>query len=189
MNGIWEEIKTEIQNVSPHIAKSFNKPATIAHISKLERELSVHLTESMKSYLATFNGQNHNNYGITFIGGNCLLPVDEIIENYKMQLEVFADEPDLDIPENKIKPRIWTNGWIPLSDFMGITKIVLDLNPGKAGKSGQILQLWAGQDLENEDVVIAESFEEFSVQLLKHLQLKEFEFEDNAIILNDDWII
>ena len=72
---------------------------------------------------------------------------------------------------------------------MGTAKIILDLNSGKRGKNGQIIQIWAGQDIENENVVIAESFEIFSDEILQRLKLGKYEFEDDIIEFEDDWII
>lgn len=68
--------------------------------------------------------------------------------------------------------------------------LVIDLNPGINGTYGQILQLWAGQDLEDDEVVVAGSFEEFSEKILEYLQKEKMTISDENIIEFDDfWLI
>ena len=95
MNEIWKEIKIELQKISSKIARSLNNPAAKSEIENLEKELSIKLPNSVREYFETFNGQKHKNFEITFIGGNSLLPISEIIKTYKLQIELFSNEPDL----------------------------------------------------------------------------------------------
>ena len=190
MKENWTNIRKNLIDISPKIAKSFNKPATQKEIEQLEATIGEKLPTSFVEYLTTFDGQNHNDFEISFIGANSLLTIKEILEVWTMQVELFADEPEIEITENKVKPKIWDKKWIPFSDFMANQRLVIDLNPGKNGTYGQILQLWAGQDLEDDEVVVANSFDEFTKHILEDLKSKNFQITDENIIeVNDEWII
>lgn len=190
MNNIWIKIRENLIHILPEIAKSLNKPATQKEIEQFEMIIEQKLPTSFIKYLTTFNGQNHNNFEITFIGGNSLLTIQEILDLWIMQVELFEDEPKIEITENRVRAKIWDKNWIPFSGFMGQPRLAIDLNPPKNGTYGQVLQLWAGKNLEDDDVVVANSFEEFSKHILKDLKLKNFQISDeNLIKLNDDWII
>ncbi len=189
MKVIWEKIKQELSKISLEISQSLEKPATQSEIYNLEKELKVSLPNSFKEYLQVFNGQNHNNYTITFVGYNCLLPIGEIIKTYNI-LDIFFDDSSELKTSNKIQSKIWDKNWIPFADYEANTKLILDLNPGKSG-NGQILQIWSGQDLENDNVVVADSFEQFSKRILNDIKNNKFEFdkETKAIELHNEWII
>lgn len=190
MKDVWDNIQKELLGQAPITAESLNHQVDISEIQELERVTEYKLPTSFIDYLNTFNGQTHNNYEITFIGYNCLLPVREIIEEWKMLIQLFGNEPFIDfIKENKVQPRYWDKGWIPFSCFEADTRLVLDMNPGKNGVQGQILQMWGGQDLEGDEVVIADSFEEFSQKILDELKSKAFHVEDGVIILNEGWLV
>lgn len=190
MTEVWTKIKKSLIDVLPAIAESLNKPATQNEIELLEKTIGKSLPLSFIEYLKVCNGQNHDDFNITFVGANSLLTISEIIEVWKTQIFLFADEPKIAINENKVQPKIWDNCWIPFTDFMGQQRLVIDLNPGKNGVYGQVLQLWAGQDLEDDGVVVANSFEEFSQHILRDLLSKKYEISaDSTIELNDEWII
>lgn len=190
MQNSWTQIKEILSRISNNIGNSFNKPASNDEIVLLETVLKQTLPDSFKDYLLTFNGQRDDNYNTFFIGYNCLLSIDRIIETWKMQMDLFGEEDKIDwIKENKVLPVIWDKGWIPFTDFEANTRIAIDLNPGKNGTYGQIIQIWPGQDLETDNIVIAESFENFSKEILKRLIDNNYEYKDQAITFADNWII
>jgi len=190
MKDIWNNIYQELYKSVPIIAKSLNSLANPKEIRELRELLDFELPSSFIEYLNIYNGQTHNNYEITFVGYNCLLSVQEIIEEWKMLTHLFGDEPSIDfIKENKVQPSCWDKGWIPFACFEADTRIVLDMNPGKNGVRGQILQMWSGQDLESDEIVLANSFEEFSLKILEEIKSKAFRIEDGVIILESNWLV
>jgi cell wall assembly regulator SMI1 len=190
MQNSWTKIKNELTKVSSDIGSSFNKPASNKQITLLETALKQTLPDSFKEYLMTFNGQQHENYSTFFIGHNCLLNVKEIIDTWKMQMDLFGDEEEIDwVKENKVRPVIWDKSWIPFTDFEATTRIAIDLNPGKNGTYGQILQIHAGQDLETDNIVISRSFEDFSKEILKRLTKKNYEYKNGIIEFIDNWLV
>lgn len=187
MENIWEEIKIEVGKISPEIYSSLNKSASKTEINFLEKELNLILPESFKDYLSVINGQNHNQI-IYLIGHNPFLTIKEIIRDWKMMNDLFLKEKPIDfITENKVKPLVWNKKWIPFSNFESSNRLIIDLDSGKNGIDGQIIELYTGCDLESNDIVISKSFREFSLKILKTLKSRDFEIEDG--VLECEWII
>ncbi|GIJ96011.1 SMI1/KNR4 family protein [Capnocytophaga stomatis] len=182
---IWQKIREELEKMNPKVGKSFNPPAEEEKIHQLEVVTGQNLPDDFKNYLRTFNGQNHQWYETLFVGYNALLSVDEIISDYEM---LFENEEVIDwLNPNKIQPSIWNKGWIPFANFNGSQQIFIDLNPTSKGVYGQIVQLWSGIDMESDEVVIANSFYEFSEKVLQSLQEKSYNLEDDVI--NVEWFV
>jgi cell wall assembly regulator SMI1 len=113
------------------------------------------------------------------------------LAHWQMLMDNWSNEPPIaHIKENKVKPMFWVAKWIPFAENEGgSSQLCIDLNPGKNGIYGQVLQLRFGQDLEADEVVIANSFREFSHELLKRLQTGDFVIEDDNINFEDFWIV
>ncbi|QAV19438.1 SMI1/KNR4 family protein [Paenibacillus chitinolyticus] len=106
-------------------------PAAEEEIQRLERTLQVTLPTAFRDYLSIMNGQHDE---IPFIGYNCFLSIADIIETWSMMNELFEDEEQVDwVNEDRIKPVIWSNKWIPFTDFEASSRLILDLDPGKNG--------------------------------------------------------
>ncbi len=186
MKNVWNAIKAEIKRISPTIFDTINESASVEEISLFEKELNVELPQSFKEYLQVANGQNHENINC-LVGYNNFLTIPEIIQEWKMMNELFLDEGEIDIiTENKIKPLYWSDKWIPFASFEGSSRIIIDLDSGINGVDGQILRTYTGCDLESDECVISDSFEEFSHKILLDLQNNNFEIDDNVIDL--EWL-
>ncbi|MDO5105243.1 SMI1/KNR4 family protein [Capnocytophaga sp.] len=184
-NTIWQKIIAIIKDINPKAYQSLNPPATDAEIERLEREVGVPLPESFKAYLKVCNGQQHNDYEYLLLGYNAFLSVDEMIASRQLQLDLFADEEPIDhLAENKIKPVIWDKNWLPFANYEGSSMLILDFNAGKNGKNGQVFTHFPGADFEADEVVIADSFAEFSQKVLTSLQEKNYEILDDVIIMD-----
>jgi len=167
---MWTEIVTEIATLSPGVLASVNPPADPAAIDTLERWIGTPLPDGFKQYLAVMDGQNDLGRDHPLIGCNTFLSVARIIETMDMQRLHFGDEDRIEwIAENKIQPVIWDSHWVPLSDFEGSPRLILDLHPGRNGTYGQVWQDWPGVDREDDRTVIAPTFVEFSTELLRRL--------------------
>ena len=174
--------------MAPSIGKSFQKPAEEAQIKALEDVITQPLPESFKEYLCTFNGQDQNDSPNYFMGYNLLLSIDEIIETYQMQVEDFEGESIADdINPNKIQPVLWDKGWIPFTDFEATTRICIDLNPATNGVKGQVIMLYPEIDYQSDEVVLANSFEEFTQKIWNILDSKDYSFEEG--IIEQDFLI
>ena len=174
--------------MAPSIGESFQKPAEEGQIKALEDVIAQPLPESFKEFLRTFNGQEQSDSPHYFMGYNLLLPTDEIIETYQMQEEDFEGESIADeLNPNKIQPVLWDKGWVPFTDFEATTRICIDLNPATNGVKGQVIMLYPGIDYQSDEVVLANSFEEFTQKIWNILDAKDYSFEEG--IIEQDFLI
>ena len=185
---LWQKIQQSLLAIAPSIGRSFQKPAQEAQIKALEDTIAQPLPESFKEYLRIFNGQEQSDSPHYFMGYNLLLPIDEIIETYQMQVEDFEGESIADdINSNKIQPVLWDKGWVPFTDFEATTRICIDLNPATNGVKGQVIMLYPGIDYQSDEVVLANSFEEFTQKIWNILDAKDYSFEEG--IIEQDFLI
>lgn len=181
---VWENILKHIETISQPIYSTVNPPATEEEINLLESTLNVQLPSHFHSYLSTWNGQQEQ---VPFIGYNSFLSIPDIIETWSMMNDLFEDEERVDwIDEDRIKPLIWSKKWIPFTDFEASSRLILDLDPGKNGISGQIFKYHSGMSYQE---VIANSFEEFSNEILKRLQSNQFSYTDDVIAFEDSYFV
>ena len=187
---IWKSIPEEIKRILPETYKTLNPPVDVKDIEALEKQLGVRLPLAFKSYLNVFNGQTGQGEDFPLAGYNRFLPVKEIITLIRQQIEMFGDEEPVGfITENKVKPVLWDNLWVPFADFNSSARLILDLDAGKNGQDGQVILLYPGTDMESDDMVVASSFDDFGKELLRRLKNNEFKIEDDTIIFKDNWII
>ncbi len=186
--SLWKKIQQSLLVIAPSIGESFQKPAEESQIKALEDAVTQPLPESFKQYLRTFNGQAQSDSPHYFMGYNLLLPTDEIIETYRMLVEDFEGESIADeLNPNKIQPVLWDKGWIPFTDFEATTRICIDLNPATNGVKGQVVMLYPGIDYQSDEVVLANSFEEFTQKIWNILDAKDYSFEEG--IIEQDFLI
>lgn len=186
--SLWKKIQQSLLVIAPSIGESFQKPAEESQIKALEDAVTQPLPESFKQYLRTFNGQAQSDSPHYFMGYNLLLPTDEIIETYRMLVEDFEGESIADeLNPNKIQPVLWDKGWIPFTDFEATTRICIDLNPATNGVKGQVIMLYPGIDYQSDEVVLANSFEEFTQKIWNILDAKDYSFEEG--IIEQDFLI
>ncbi|GHS89185.1 hypothetical protein FACS189487_08930 [Campylobacterota bacterium] len=179
---IWQQIINEIKRISPDIYKTVNQPAKITQIRELETVLDCALPQSFVDYLLVFNGQSEQGNEFPLFGFTRFLPVDEIIKTIEQQIELFGDEEPLEhIKENRIKPVLWNKRWLPFAEFNGDERLILDLDAGKNGKNGQIIHLWSGIDMEDDELLLANSFDEFDNVFLDHLKNNDFKIENGIM--------
>ena len=186
--SLWQKIQQSLLAIVPSIGESFQKPAEESQIKALEDAVAQPLPESFKEYLRTFNGQAQSDSPHYFMGYNLMLPTDEIIETYRMLVEDFERESIADeLNPNKIQPVLWDKGWIPFTDFEATTRICIDLNPATNGVKGQVIMLYPGIDYQSDEVVLANSFEEFTQKIWNILDAKDYSFEEG--IIEQDFLI
>jgi cell wall assembly regulator SMI1 len=185
----WERIAKEIERISPNTFAALNPPATDEKITLLESKLGVVLPEEFKDYLSTFDGQNSDGEDFPLAGFYRFLDVDGMIRVIDEMSFLFSDEAPIGfLKENKIQPVIWDGLWVPIAEFNASEWLVLDMHAGKNGQDGQLFRYWSGFDSESDEVVCAESFGEFSAELLRRLQNDLFRLEDNCLFFEGDWI-
>ena len=161
-----------------------------SEINLLKSYFDKNIPNDFIEYLKIYNGQTHNNFEIQPFSYYSFIPVNEIVDIIKTQNELWKNEDIINwISENKIKPKVWDKNWLPIASE-STSYLILDLNPGKNGIFGQIFQLFSGMDYEDNKVVLADSFLEFSELLINKLENNDYEIEEDEpiIIFKDDWL-
>jgi len=177
---VWDNILKHIHTISQPIFSTVNPPATEDEINLLENTLGVQLPIHFRNYLSACNGQQEQ---VPFIGYNSFLSIPDIIETWSMLNDLFEDEEQVDwIEEDRIKPLIWSKKWIPFTDFEASSHLILDLDPGRNGVLGQIFKYYSGMSYQE---VIANSFEEFSNEILQRFEANQISYTDGVIVLED----
>jgi len=181
---VWASILEHIEAVSHPIYETVNPPASENEITQLENALNVQLPDAFRRYLSVWNGQHEL---VPFIGCNSFLPIPDMIETWSMLSDMFEDEDEMDwVREDRIKPLIWSRKWIPFTEFESSSHLILDLDPGVNGSIGQVFKFHSGMSYEE---VIAQSFEEFSLEILKRLETNRFTVDDDVIAFDDLYFV
>jgi cell wall assembly regulator SMI1 len=187
MKPTWQALKAEFHRIVPEKTTSFNSPATEQELQNLETNLGCILPDDFKNYLRVFNGQIDHNPLVAY---HSFLSTSNLLAHWQMLMDIFGNEPAIaHVKENKVKPVLWLAKWIPFAkNEDGSSQLCIDLNPGKNGVYGQIILLHFGQDLTLDDVVISNSFAEFSHELLHRLQTEQYTLEEGDINFDDYWV-
>jgi cell wall assembly regulator SMI1 len=191
MSDVWSEIVGLIGQISPAIAATLRPPASRDKVLGLEDRIGQPVPEAFRSCLLAFDGQDIAGQRFPLVGHNRFLGVDEMLELMSSQCDLFLDEAVPDAEENKIRPVIWDRLWIPFAELDG-QMLILDLNPGKHGTVGQVVQYWPGFDISSDSAVCATSFLHFSDELLRRLREGEFKYEGGALIFEatpHPWVV
>ena len=195
MKQIWDEILEQIRQISGDIYASVNPPADPAQIQLLEETVGVKLPSDFCGYLSALNGQKNTeeqtrdrNAERPLLRYYPFLSITGIIETWQMMNALFAKETEpLEwVTEDKIKPYIWRKHWIPFTEYEGSWYLILDCDPGKNGTYGQVFCWCSGMDYSD---VTANSFTEFSEEVLVRLTEKRYELTEFGTIEFDDYYI
>ncbi len=195
MKQIWDEILEQIRQISGDIYVSVDPPADPSQIRLLEETVGVTLPQDFCGYLSALNGQKDTeeqtrdrNRELPLLGYHPFLSISGMIETWDMMNELFSKEAEpLEwVAEDKIRPYIWRRHWIPFTEYEGSQYLILDCDPGKNGTYGQVFLWCSGMDYSE---IVADSFEEFSKEILARLIEKRFEVSEFGTIEFEDHYI
>lgn len=195
MERIWDKILEQLRQISSDIYASVGPPAGLSQIRLLEETVGVTLPQDFCGYLSALNGQKDTeektrdrNRELPLLGYHPFLSVAGIIETWDMMNELFSKEAEpLEwVAEDKIRPYIWRRHWIPFTEYEGSQYLILDCDPGKNGTYGQVFLWCSGMDYSE---IVADSFEEFSKEILARLIEKRFEVSEFGTIEFEDHYI
>ncbi len=195
MERIWDKILEQLRQISSDIYASVGPPAGLSQIRLLEETVGVTLPQDFCGYLSALNGQKDTeeqtrdrNRELPLLGYHPFLSISGMIETWDMMNELFSKEAEpLEwVAEDKIRPYIWRRHWIPFTEYEGSQYLILDCDPGKNGTYGQVF-LWCSSMDYSE--IVADSFEEFSKEILARLIEKRFEVSEFGTIEFEDHYI
>ena len=182
----WKIIGDFVKVTDIQIYNSLQGPASEDDIKKLEKALKLNLPDDFKESLLIHNGQNENDYLITFVDYQKLLSVNKMIENYKMFCNLFGKKEFSVIKPEDCKyikrNYIYNHKWLKFteSDSDGL---ILDFDPAEKGTAGQIF--FRPHDDNPTDKVIAKSYEEWLKILCEKIENNEYEINDGEIVFED----
>ena len=195
MERIWDKILEQLRQISSDIYASVGPPAGLSQIRLLEETVGVTLPQDFCGYLSALNGQKDTeektrdrNRELPLLGYHPFLSISGMIETWDMMNELFSKEAEpLEwVAEDKIRPYIWRRHWIPFTEYEGSLYLILDCDPGKNGTYGQVFLWCSGIDYSE---IVADSFEEFSKEILARLIEKRFEVSEFGTIEFEDHYI
>lgn len=116
--------------------------ATAAAIAKAEKKLGVTFPDDVRAFYAAHDGGPPNE-GVC--NGRELLSLAGIVRQWAIWKELFDDgvfEEEEVSADKGVKETWWSLGWIPVTYDFGGNHDVVDLDPAKGGKRGQIVSVW-----------------------------------------------
>lgn len=144
----------------------------IEKVRNLESFIGKEFPEDFVELYSNCDGENENAFGL--FAGLEFLDIDLIANDYKMLLDsaytVFSDKKDV------IKEGRYRKGWLPFASDAGGSYLVLDLEPDKAGKYGQVITIDTESDI---SYVVANSLKEF-------IDFIEKSFQDSKLVVTEN---
>ena len=136
-----------------------NPPATEAQLVAAETAMGVKLPTEIREAYLRHNGVSRLTYFAIpagaqrgpslFLSRYDWVDLDKMVEEWKMMCGIEAemkgcgawqDVPDSDLhPDCQVRPIDWDRRWIPLGSNDTSDKVYIDLAPGPAGASGQLI--------------------------------------------------
>lgn len=174
---LWDAIKAWYAEHLPEVYESLNPGASKHAITKFEAELKEEvgkgLPQGLRDVYLQNDGQNRTIVCGMFFGLE-FLSLAELVRNWRGWRDIasnpfYADmnEFSTSYPATAIQPEYATTGWVPFAHDGSGSHLGVDLAPGPAGQTGQVINF--GSD-ENDKFVMAPSFEAFLAWQLKQLQ-------------------
>jgi cell wall assembly regulator SMI1 len=149
---------------------TLNPSASVDEIAALERVIKRPLPDDVRESLVIHNGQPRQLTGFVF--GLDLLDAERIACEWGIWAGLTTYNQEYrenmtSFPEGTIEPDYANPGWIPLTKSAGANYLGVDLAPGPAGSTGQVINF--GRD-ENMKCVLAASWGEFLLSYAKFLE-------------------
>lgn len=143
VKGSWRVIETVFEEHIPAAFRALRPPATRTAVGKLERTLGVKLPQGVVSSYLVHDGMRDTPE--TLNNFHRLLRLNEIPYWWRLCLLYPWDRPEPEYAHAKrIKSDLrWRRRWVPLTVTAGGDTMCLDLDPGPAGRRGQVFRWYA----------------------------------------------
>ncbi|MBW4616288.1 MAG: SMI1/KNR4 family protein [Desmonostoc vinosum HA7617-LM4] len=181
MKEILNRIEAWFQEHLPEVLDSLNSGANASEIELLENQIQIQLPSAFKELYRWHNGQKSGAYPGLFYGLE-FLSLEEVFRNWRSWAELVDEGINQIIlgeshVRGKIKEMYANKKWIPFVYDWGGNHLGMDLDPGKHGKVGQIINF--GRD-EDSKFVFADDLQMFLNWFINQLE------SENYIISTDD---
>jgi cell wall assembly regulator SMI1 len=180
MQELWDRINARLSALNPDVSNSFNPPAI--NLAALETLVP----KSQTDFYAWYSLADGQDSGQTFVDHWVMLPIDEILDRYRLMNVELAEEwksQGVDLEEGEsigpVKPLLWSEHWIPFAE-KGMDYLCLDLDPDEGGTVGQIILYsrepepveWVSESLRALMSSVAERLEGSDVKLSRQQQIE-----------------
>jgi len=183
----WLTIEHYLKRYTPNAYKTLGNPAEDYEIQQLIEALNLPLPKSLIESLQIHNGQNDDSRLNSFLDYQHLLSCSGIINTYEMMNSICPDEEIVDWIDPKSCEKIkryyiWNKKWFHFTDSEG-DGLIMDFDPAKFGKSGQIF--FSAHDDNPPVETLAESYEDWLIKICTKLEQNEFTINRDMILLNE----
>jgi cell wall assembly regulator SMI1 len=149
---------------------TLNTGAQPAEIVSLERAIKRTLPDDVRESLSIHNGQPRQLTGFVF--GLDLLDCKRIAQEWERWAGLTSYNPDYrdamaSFPQGAVQLDYANPGWIPLTKDGGGNYLGVDLAPGPAGSTGQVINFGRDEELK---AVLAAGWGEFLLSYAKFLE-------------------
>jgi cell wall assembly regulator SMI1 len=166
----WNRIELRLTELGCLSEMALLPGAVDEEIAALEGHIGFSLPPSLQRFLKVHDGQN----GFGLMMGNQFLSIAGIRQQWDNWRSLDEDAMNEDCadsmdssPDGVIKPMYTNRAWIPLTHDGGGNHIGLDFDPGKLGKSGQVIAFGRDEDIKR---LVADDFETFLAKNLSWLE-------------------
>ena len=141
MQGLLEQLEKHFSTIA-NVGAELLPPASSEELDTVERELGITLPEDFRQLYLWHNGTR----GELFLFGEFrIAPLKDVLELYRTAHRSFdEDYYEVNDDSGRFKDCIANRKWIQFADNGGNTIVLLDLDPGKEGTVGQLLEACDG---------------------------------------------
>lgn len=172
-------MKNILQSLDKHFglidaaADELNPPVTAGKMEAAERELGVRFPDDFRHLYLWHDGEKGD---IFLFDDYRIFPMSELIEvNHALRKSMRTDEKHISDDSGVLKDCITNEKWITFGNNGGNTILFLDLDPGRQGVYGQILEFCDG-DTECKFA----SIREFLADISRRISSGEIAWDDDA---------
>lgn len=187
MNALWLGLEHWLGQQLPEVLADLNPGCSNEELTELERRLDCSLPEDLKAFYRRHDGQKGKTTGLFF--GLPFLSTSALYEQWGVWRELVLEDEEIvteidseSYPNGAIKPVYINLKWIPLAHDGSGNHLGVDLDPGPAGKVGQVINFGAD---ENRKFVLAASITEFMAWMLAQYQASNYQSSERSLALKE----
>lgn len=144
LEQIWSDLTAFLAERQPEVVASLRPPASDEQLDDLEALVGAELTDDYRALYRLADGQNPAANAPLFVEGFDFMPLDSVIDNWKMLDRIEKGSGPWSTPGSAQGP-IWDRwfhpGWIPFARSIGGDHFCVDLAPAPGGERGQVVDV------------------------------------------------
>jgi cell wall assembly regulator SMI1 len=187
ISASWKQIEQTLQQHAPATSKALGRPATERQVALLEKKIGRRLPADLVSSLRIHNGTCDPSRLATLFNNEFLLSAAAMAQSWGVMKQLLDDghfEPG-GCPITKTRKtkndQWWNPAWLPITDDNS-DGFVLDLDPARQGKVGQVFYFY--HDGARPREVVAPSYGAWLQNLAKALVRGKFKARDGTLWLD-----